>query len=257
MASQNMQDYGPCDEGGSHDFRLPKKSSGCCAGLASAPIGFSAGDDRPDEIVCTKCGLTPSEASALSQAKDAEAHGFSTSKGPGYFSNAGMSIPAPPAPTRSPSQRRSRPPSAAYSPSPNPSHGRARAPSDAHRSAAGYPPSPELAHSHSRPQSMVYPAPPLPQQEYYHPAAYRPEQQQQYQYEQPQRPQSQYYEPQQARPQSQYYEPQQAQARPQSQHLPFPGSADPQGPLRPEPGMEANPAVERWLGGLPPGAGMR
>ncbi|GAA6025773.1 hypothetical protein JCM11491_001987 [Sporobolomyces phaffii] len=42
-------------------------------------------DDRPDEITCTKCGLNESEASALSEAKRAEAHGYRTSKGANYF----------------------------------------------------------------------------------------------------------------------------------------------------------------------------
>ncbi|GAA5926218.1 hypothetical protein JCM3775_000959 [Rhodotorula graminis] len=114
MASPSTQDTGACDEGGVHDFRLPHKSSSglwkclCCpcylicgvalsrgAALGPAPVGFSAGDDRPNELTCIKCGLNPSEASALAQVRDAESQGLSTSKGPGYFSNAGMSVPEP------------------------------------------------------------------------------------------------------------------------------------------------------------------
>ncbi|GAA5986667.1 hypothetical protein JCM5350_001445 [Sporobolomyces pararoseus] len=43
------------------------------------------GDDRPNEITCTKCGLNQSEASALAEAKLAESQGYRTSKGPNYF----------------------------------------------------------------------------------------------------------------------------------------------------------------------------
>ncbi|GAA5851079.1 hypothetical protein JCM5353_008954 [Sporobolomyces roseus] len=40
--------------------------------------GMQGGDDRPNEITCTKCGLNESEASALSEAKRAEAQGLRT-----------------------------------------------------------------------------------------------------------------------------------------------------------------------------------
>ncbi|SCZ90543.1 BZ3500_MvSof-1268-A1-R1_Chr1-3g02053 [Microbotryum saponariae] len=108
-----------CEEGGSHQFSMPKKRS-CClqtvklcccpcwafmscamsngksalnllsctfAGVVSraqgaaftSSVGMHGGSEDGPEMTCLKCGLTKSEARAL--------------QGPGYFSNQGMTIP--------------------------------------------------------------------------------------------------------------------------------------------------------------------
>ncbi|GAA5958445.1 hypothetical protein JCM3765_007879 [Sporobolomyces pararoseus] len=92
-----------CEEGGQHDFRLPDKGHSGCYKCCCCPCwvlfscfrsngaavashqGMHGGDDRPNEITCTKCGLNQSEASALAEAKLAESQGYRTSKGPNYF----------------------------------------------------------------------------------------------------------------------------------------------------------------------------
>ncbi|KDE05438.1 hypothetical protein MVLG_04233 [Microbotryum lychnidis-dioicae p1A1 Lamole] len=106
-----------CEEGGSHQFSMPKKRS-CCFKLCCCPcwafmscamsngaaftssLGMHGGNEDGPEMTCLKCGLTRSEAGALQMMKDAEKRGLrsrrvfsSPHKGPGYFSNHGLIIP--------------------------------------------------------------------------------------------------------------------------------------------------------------------
>ncbi|KDE05439.1 hypothetical protein, variant [Microbotryum lychnidis-dioicae p1A1 Lamole] len=99
-----------CEEGGSHQFSMPKKRS-CCFKLCCCPcwafmscamsngaaftssLGMHGGNEDGPEMTCLKCGLTRSEAGALQMMKDAEKRGLRSSKGPGYFSNHGLIIP--------------------------------------------------------------------------------------------------------------------------------------------------------------------
>ncbi|SCV68542.1 BQ2448_663 [Microbotryum intermedium] len=124
-----------CEEGGSHQFTMPKKRS-CCFKLCCCPcwafmscamsngqslqvaflehlnddpgstvsthgaafisqVGMHGGNEIDPEMTCLKCGLSRSETEALQAMKDAEKRGFRSSKGPGYFTNKGMSISEP------------------------------------------------------------------------------------------------------------------------------------------------------------------
>ncbi|GAA6035172.1 hypothetical protein JCM8097_006402 [Rhodosporidiobolus ruineniae] len=103
--------YDACDEGGQHQYTLPDKGSStfwkclCCpcwaiftcaaseGAAAVSPVGMLGGSgDKSDEPTCVKCGLNQSESAAIAAAKEAEANGMRTSKGPGYFTAQTMSI---------------------------------------------------------------------------------------------------------------------------------------------------------------------
>ncbi|GAA6001711.1 hypothetical protein JCM10207_002278 [Rhodosporidiobolus poonsookiae] len=105
-----------CDEGGVHEYRYPDKGTGGFCAAAVSPVGMLGGSDaRPNEATCVKCGLDPSEAQALGQARMAEAQGLRTSKGAGYFTNPMPSYPPPSASSSPPSRHK---PSPAPSPVP-------------------------------------------------------------------------------------------------------------------------------------------
>ncbi|GAA5857173.1 hypothetical protein JCM8547_009353 [Rhodosporidiobolus lusitaniae] len=138
-----------CDEGGTHVFSMPDKgSSGWSSEGAAAvsPVGMMGGDDRPDEPTCRKCGLNPSEASAIAQAKSAEAQGLRTSKGTNYFTTSQMRINAPANPSDPSSTQYPPLPPPPHSASPNPSSRRpSPKPSPAGTPVPGSPAPPYLA----------------------------------------------------------------------------------------------------------------